>query len=157
MKNRSFSALGLLIAGMVFFILGLLVLIHENTINVVLSQILPNAQAIEVFGIIMQVIGQVLMISGVVNSSSHKFTAKVQSERQMTTASFNQVVQQMQVKWQTDRQALVNGFNQTVAKLEGLIANQRAMAATFTGPSSCKFCGTKLDNGPFCSKCGKAN
>ncbi len=157
MKNRSCSSSGLLAVGIVFFILGLLAILQAGIVMGFLSQILPNAEAIVIFGIIMQFIGQAFVISGVVRSTSNKFMTRIQSERQMTTASFNQAVQQMQIKWQSDKQALVDGFNQNVAKLESLIANQKSALASLPLPSSCKFCGAKISQGHFCPKCGKAN
>ena len=159
MKAKGFSASLFLILGIAFFTFGLLAILGESTVTGILSQILPNAQGIEVFGVIAQFIGQALMISGVMKSASHKFLVTLQSERQMTAASFNQTVQQLQAKWQVDRQTLINGYNQTVAKLDTLIANQKVTTASskLPAPSNCKFCGTRIDQGHFCPKCGKAN
>lgn len=159
MKIKGFSATAFLIAGIAFFIFGLLTIVRESTILGGLSQILPNAQSIEIFGVTAQFLGQALMVFGVMQSTSHKFLASLQAERQITAAGFTQNIQQLQTKLQADRQALIAGYNQTNAKLDALIANQKTMAtpAKIQVPSNCKFCGARIEQGSFCPKCGKAN
>jgi hypothetical protein len=94
MRIKGFSAKAFLITGIMFFILGLLSLLHEATLLNLLSKILPS-QTIDLFGVITMFIGQALMISGVVKSASHKFMENMQFERQLTVAGFTQNLQQL--------------------------------------------------------------
>ncbi len=157
MRIKGFSATAFLITGIMFFILGLLSVLQEATLLNVLSKILPS-QTLELFGVIAIFVGQALMIAGVVKSTSHKFLESMQSERQLTVAGFTQNLQQLQTKLQADRQTFLAGYNQTNAKIDALIANQKAAAAPGRiQPSSCKFCNAEIIEGSFCPECGKAN
>ena len=161
MKFRAISAAFFLIVGLAFFTLGLLVILHESTVVGLISFFVSDTETIEIVGVITLFLGQAVMIFGVVKSTSHKFLSSVEAERQRTVAGVAQNIELLHTKFQADRQAIVAGYNQTIAKIDTLIANQKVMA-TATVPraplsSSCKFCGSKIEPGHFCPKCGKAN
>jgi hypothetical protein len=159
MTKKLSSTTGILIGGIAFFTLGLLVILRLNPVFGLFSQIIPDAQAIEVVGVVVQFLGQALVVFGATKSSSHKLVSSMQIERQNTIAGFAQNIQQLQNRLQTEQQALKTGYTQTMAKLDTLIANQRTgvIPPKVLMPSNCKFCGTRIEHGHFCSQCGKAN
>jgi hypothetical protein len=83
----------------------------------------------------------------------------LQLERQLTVTAFARNIEQMQVKMQNERQSLMESYNQTMSKLDRLIASQRELNSSPQAilPINCKYCGTKVEKGAFCPKCGKAN
>ena len=155
MSKQSFSATGLLIGGFVFFALGLLLILQQNPVSGLFTQITPNIQTIEAAGVIIQFIGQALVVLGVMKSTSHKLISSMQAERQMTMSNITQNMQQIHA----EQQALKTGVVQTMAKLDTLITNQSAATILPKAlmPSNCKFCGTRIEQGYFCPQCGKAN
>ncbi len=159
MKTKSLSGVNFLVVGFALFTFGLLAILHEQTVFNLLSQVLPSAQAVEILGVVLQFLSEGLLFYGVAKSVSSRVLTSVQAERQMTVAGFTQSIQQLQSKLQADRQALITAYNQTVTKLDTLIANQRivTVSSLSTLPASCKFCGSQIDQGHFCPKCGKAN
>ena len=114
MSKQSFSATGLLIGGFVFFALGLLLILQQNPVSGLFTQITPNIQTIEVAGVIVQFIGQALVVLGVMKSTSHKLISSMQAERQMTMSNITQNMQQIHA----EQQALKTGAVQTMAKLD---------------------------------------
>ena len=159
MSKKFSSATYLLVAGLGLFTIGLLVILRLNPFFGWLSQITPDAQVVEVVGVLSQFLGQALVVFGAMRSASHKFVSGMQTERQLTMASFAQNLQQFQAKVQNEQQTLRVGYIQTMAKLDAIIANQKLLAAQPKGSTetNCKFCGTRTLQGQFCSKCGKVN
>jgi hypothetical protein len=159
MTKKLSSTTGILIGGIAFFTLGLFVILRINPIFELFSQIIPDTQTIEAVGVVVQFLGQALVVFGAIKSSSHKLVSIMQIERQNTIAGFAQNIQQLQNRLQTEQQALKTGYTQTMAKLDTLIANQRTavIPPKVLMPSKCKFCGTRIEHGHFCSQCGKAN
>ncbi len=155
MSKGSFSATGLLIGGFVFFAVGLLWILQQNPVSDLLSQVTPNTQTIVVAGVVVQFIGQALVVLGVIKSTSHKLISSMEAERQMTISHITQNMQQIH----TEQQTLKSGYAQTMAKLDTLIAKQTASttAPKPLMPSNCKFCGARIEQGYFCPQCGKAN
>ena len=145
----------MLIGGFAFFIIGLLLILHQDPIFGLFSQITPDIQAINVAGVVVQFMGQALVVFGIIRSTSNKLISSIQTERQITMASIAQKMQQIQ----TEQQALKTGYIQTATKLDTLIANQKSAAFTPIKliPSKCKFCGAQIEQGRFCPQCGKAN
>ena len=148
MKKFSSVTSGLLIGGIILFILGLLMLLQLNPLFNLFSQVIPNAQVIEVIGVIFQFIGQAFVVFGAVRSTSHNLILNMQTERRITMEGFTQNIQQLQNRILIEQQALKNGYTQTSAKVDALIANQKM---------DCKFCGAQIQQSRFCPQCGKAN
>jgi hypothetical protein len=90
-----------LITGIVFFILGLLSVLHQVTLYNILSQVLPDPQAIDLFGIMVQVAGQSLVILSFTKSKSNKEMKDMQAKTQQTTKSFIAKFKQFQISVQT--------------------------------------------------------
>jgi hypothetical protein len=139
MKTNSFSGVNFLIVGLVLFLVGLLMILHQAAVVGFFSQILPDVQAIEISGVIVQFIGQILVIFGVIRLVSTKFYVGIQ----------------------TERQALMVGFTQTMQRIDRIDRLISAQMSTTrieipTAPSNCKFCGTKIQQGRFCPKCNKS-
>lgn len=155
MTKKLSSATGLLIGGFVFFVLGLLLILHQNPLFGWFSQILPDIQSVNVAGVAVQFIGQAFVVFGIMRSTSDKLISHMQNERQITMTGIAQNMQQIQ----TEQQALKTGYLQTITKLDALLANQKSV--TFTSKTSmsakCKFCGAQIETGYFCPQCGKAN
>ena len=131
------SSVSFIVLGITSFVFGLLAILHENSVFVELAQLFSGTQAAEAVGVLLLFAGQGLLVFGVIKLTTSKFSEN----------------------WQSDRQLLTTGYNQTLTRLDTLEANQRIVAASSTKlqTSNCKFCGAKIEQGPFCSACGKAN
>ncbi len=68
MKINSFSGVNFLFVGLILFLVGLLMILHQAAVVGFFSQILPDVQAIEISGVVVQFIGQILVIFGVMIS-----------------------------------------------------------------------------------------
>lgn len=128
--------------------LGLLVILQLNPVFGLFSQITSSVQAVEAVGVVIQFLGQALVVFGVLRLTSHNLISNIQAERQITMDGFNQSIRQIQI-----------GYMQTMAKLDTVIANQKAESTPPKPamPSNCKFCGAQIEQSPFCPQCGKAN
>ena len=138
----------LLIGGVAFFTLGLLVILQLNPVFSLFSQIIPGVKAVEAVGVAVQFLGQALVIFGVLRLTSNNLISSIQAERQIAMDGFAQNMRQLQT-----------GYTQTMAKLDAVIANQKATAIqpkTLT-TSACKYCGAGVGQNRFCLQCGKAN
>ncbi len=158
-KRIVFPPRGLIIVGLVIFVLGLLVILRENPLFSFVSQIVPDAQSALIFGAVIQALGQVLIVFGAMKSNSVKLLSSLQTERQLTLNIVAQNMEQLQSKMQNERQTLMVNYNQTMTKLDRLIAAQKTLTDNphFSQPINCKFCGAKTEQGTFCPNCGKAN
>ena len=149
MKKKLVSApILLLVGGVAFFMLGLLVILQLNPVFGLFSQITSSVQTVEAVGVLVQFLGQALVVFGVLRLTSHNLISNIQAERQITMDGFNQSIRQIQI-----------GYMQTMAKLDTVIANRKA-ASTPPKPlmqSNCTFCGSQIEQSPFCPQCGKAN
>ena len=149
----------LLIGGIAFFTLGLLVILRLDPVFWLFSQIIPDVQVIEVVGVTIQLLGQALVVFGTIHSTAHNLISNMQNERRITMEGFAQNNQQLQNKLLNEQQALKTGYAQVMAKIDALIASQKPVEiqSKTVIPSNCKFCGTRIEQGYFCPKCGKAN
>jgi hypothetical protein len=86
-----------LITGLVLFILGLLSILHQVTLYNILSQVLPDPQAIDFFGIMVQVVGQSLVILSFTKSKSNKEMKGMQAKTQQATECFKEKFKQFQI------------------------------------------------------------
>jgi hypothetical protein len=159
MKARVFPARAYIILGLACLVVGLLIILHENILFGLVSQIAPNAQSVLIFGAVIQSIGQATVVFGFVKFNSNKLLSNIQSERQLTTTAFAKNIEQLQIRIQNERQSLMSSYTQTMSKLDHLIAIQKELnsPAQHLQPISCKFCGTRIEKGTFCPNCGKSN
>jgi len=142
-----FSATWLLIGGAAFT-LGLLVILQLNPVFNLFSQILTNVQVAEAVGVMIQFLGQALVVFASIRLTSHKLISSIQSERQIAMDGFNQNIRLLQT-----------GYLQTMAKLDTVIANQKATVTQPKPlmPSNCRYYGVQIAQSRFCPQCGKAN
>jgi hypothetical protein len=149
----------LLVGGIALFTLGLLIILRLNPLFNLLSQVIPDAAAVEVTGVVTQFVGQALVVFGAMRSTSQGVISSMQTERRITMEGFARNIQQLQNTFLVEQHALKTGYSQTIAKIDALIANQKALEVPMRVPlpSSCKFCGAKIEKGSFCPQCGKAN
>ncbi len=148
-----------IVLGLACFIVGLLIILQENSLFGLVSQIAPTTQSVLVFGAVIQSIGQALVVFGFVKLNSNRLLSNFQFERQLTMSAFAKNVDQLQIRMQNERQSLMASYTQTMSKLDHLIAIQKELNVPplAARPISCKYCGAKIEQGAFCLKCGKAN
>ena len=147
-----------MIGGIALFTLGLLVILRLDPVFWLFSQIIPDVQVIEVVGVTIQLLGQALVVFGAIHSTAHNLISNMQNERRITMEGFAQNNQQLQNRLLNEQQALKTGYTQVMAKIDALIASQKTVEIqSKTVIPNCKFCGTRIDQGYFCPKCGKAN
>ncbi len=156
-KKINSASSGLIIGGVILFMFGLLMILRVNPLLSLFSQVIPDVQVIEVVGVISQFIGQALVVFGAMRSTAHNLISNMQAERRITMEGFNQSVQQFQSKLLSEQQALKTGYTQAMAKIDALMANQKAALPKAVLPSNCKFCGAQIQQSRFCPQCGKAN
>lgn len=149
----------LLLGGIALFTLGLLMILRLNPLFNLLTQIIPDTAAVEVAGVVTQFVGQALVVFGAMRSTSQGLISNMQTERRITMEGFARNIQQLQNTFLIEHQALKIGYSQTMSKVDALIAKQKSLEVPPRAilPSSCKFCGTKIEKGYFCPQCGKAN
>ena len=140
-----------IILGLVCFIIGLLIILPENYLFSSAAQIVPNAESGLILGAVIASIGQAITVFGAVKANSNKFLSNLQSESQLTMATYARNMEQLQLKMQNEHQTLMSNYSQTMSKLDNLLSNKAVL------PISCKFCGTKMEQNHFCPNCGKAN
>jgi hypothetical protein len=85
-------------------------LLQLNPMFNLFSQVIPNAQVIEVIGVIFQFIGQAFVVFGAVRSTSHNLILNMQTERRITMEGFSQNIQRLQNRILIEQQALKNGY-----------------------------------------------
>ena len=149
MNKKIFSAATwLLIGGVACFTVGLLAILQLNPVFGLFSQITSNIRLVEAVGVGIQFLGQALVVFGVLRLNNHNLISSVQAERQIAMDGFAQNIRQLQ-----------SGYMQTMAKLDTVIANQKAAVTPPKPmlPSNCKFCSARLEQSRFCPQCGKAN
>jgi hypothetical protein len=158
--KKKFGATNLLlIGGIALFILGLVMILHLNPLFNFLSQTIPDAQIIDVVGVISQFAGQAMVVFGAMRSTSHNLISNMQTERRITIEGFAKNVQQLEKTLLNEQQALKTGYTQAMAKIDALVENQKTAVTQPKPvlPLNCKFCGTRIQQGSFCPQCGKAN
>jgi hypothetical protein len=159
MKSIIFPPRAYIILGLSCFVIGLLIILQQNSLFSLVSQIAPNTQSVLIFGAVIQSIGQAVIVFGFVKFNSNKLLSNFQVERQVTMNAFARNMDQLLVKMLNERQSLMASYTQTMSKIDHLIAIQKELNAVPQAilPISCKYCGTKIEQSAFCQKCGKAN
>jgi hypothetical protein len=135
-----------LVIGVLFFFLGLLALTHQSNVIGFFSLILPDIQTIELFGVLLQSVGVLLVLYGIMKFVTDELIVKSGKENQAILFSLMQTVERV------DRR--------TTEVVEKLGSIQMANSAPQTQVSTflkCRFCGSKVDQGSsFCPSCGKS-
>lgn len=156
MKRTSFLPKIQIIIGLIFFTLGLLLVLRENTTFSLFSQIFPDTLSTLIFSVILLLAGQTAVIFAVIKLSSSKILTNIETERQLTSLLLRNI-EQIQKRMQNERQTSSAIDNETTGKPGHLEAEQTTASAPQTVlPANCRYCGTQIPNGYFCPKCGKA-
>ena len=156
MKKTKIGSTYYLVLGLIIFPLGLLMLLRVSPIIDLITTIMPGAQTIQIFGLILQFFGEGLICFGIIGAISGKVIANTEYNRQVLAAA--------SVRNSQEQTALVAGFKRNIddqiaqlhAKLNQLQAPRAPVLLTHA-PTKCRFCGAKTQQGSFCASCGKAN
>ncbi len=124
----------LLMVGFILFSFGLLLALHQTIIVEDIMSIIPDSRVVEVVGVLLQVFGAVLVVTGLLMSISSIVAVKLEDERHVLiefTASVERTL------------------NALESKMAGITKASEAQ--------KCKYCGTELVEGDiFCPACGKS-
>jgi hypothetical protein len=144
---KSFSGANFLVVGLGLFLVGLLMILQQSTAVGLFKGILPDIQSIQIAGVAFQFFGEVIVIFGVMKSVSNKFLTNVQTERQAFQMSFSQINDQ-----------IARSLAQINERIDKLFSGQRTdfIVTPTRIVSSCRFCGSEIEKGNFCPKCGKS-
>jgi hypothetical protein len=145
-----------LVLGLIIFPLGLLMLLRVSPIIDLITQLMPGTQTVQIFGLILQFLGEGLICFGIIGAISGKVTANTDYNRQVLVASNVRSTQEQTAFVASFKRSVDDQIAQLHAKLNQLQA-QRAAAPIAQAPSKCRFCGAKIERGSFCLSCGKAN
>jgi hypothetical protein len=146
-----------LVLGLVLFPLGLFMLFGISPIKEAISALMPGAETVQIFGLVLQFLGEGLICFGIVGAISGKVAAHTEYNSQILVATT--------VKSSQEQSAIIAGFKKSVddqiaqlhLKLNQIQAQRATPPAMYQAPSKCKYCGAKITQGPFCPSCGKAN
>jgi len=99
-SQKRLSTMPFLITGIVLLILGLLSVFHQFTLFNILSQVLPDPQAIDLFGIMAQVAGQSIVILSFTKSKSNKKLKETLAKTHSANEGFREKFQHFQISLQ---------------------------------------------------------
>lgn len=129
----------LLILGIIVYELGLSMTLHQQvSLLAFVTNLFPDVQTVELVGILLQLSGGVIIVSGFVSTVSSIVSIELENQRR-------------------------NLVDEILAKLEEKIgkmltrqsSNVTSQVSQIT--RTCRFCGAKLDGGDrFCPSCGKS-
>jgi hypothetical protein len=142
--------------GLILFPAGMLMLFRQPTIINLISNIMPSITTVEIFGLILQFLGEGLICFGIIGAISGKVIANTDYNRQVLVASATRNTQEQTALFATFKKSIDEQVSQLHVKLNQIQA-QRTSASMFHAPSKCRFCGAKIEQGSFCPSCGKAN
>jgi hypothetical protein len=162
MKKAKIGSSYYLAIGLVIFPVGLLMLFGQPTVVSLFSGFM-GAQTLEIFGLILQFFGEGLICFGIIGAVSTKVNSNADYNRQILMATVAKNLQDQAASTNRNIQEHVAGITKNFnGQIESLHAKLNQMqlarvASVSKAPIKCKFCGTKIDQGPFCPSCGKAN
>lgn len=162
MKTTKIGSSYYLAVGIVIFPIGLLMLFGQPAIVSLFSGFM-SAQTLQIFGLILQFFGEGLICFGIISGVSSKVNTNSDYNRQIIMASVSKNVQDQVAVANRNMQEhlaeLTRNFNGQIASLHAKLNEIQPIraAAVSNVPVNCKFCGAKINQGPFCPSCGKAN
>jgi hypothetical protein len=80
--------------GLILFPAGMLMLFRQPTIISLLSNIMPSITTVEIFGLILQFLGEGLICFGIIRAISGKVIANTDYNRQVLVASAARITQE---------------------------------------------------------------
>ena len=156
MKKSKIGSTYYLTIGLIIFPLGLLMLLRVSPVIELVTNIMPGPQTVQIFGLVLQFLGEGLICYGIIGAISGKVIANTEFNRQILVASAVQNTQEQNAHVAAFKTSIDEQINQLHSKLNQIQA-QKTSAYTVKTPSKCRFCGTKIEQGSFCPSCGKAN
>ena len=142
--------------GLILFPAGMLLLFHQPTIISLISNIMPSITTVEIFGLILQFLGEGLICFGIIGAISGKVTASTDYNRQVVVASAIRNTQEQTAQFSAFKKGMEEQVAQLHVKLNQIQA-ARVSETPFKVPPKCRFCGAKIEQGSFCPSCGRAN
>ncbi len=157
MKKTNIGSAYYLALGLIIFPIGTLLLLRQPTFINLMSNLMPDIATIEIFGLILQFLGEGLICFGIIGTISSRVLAATEYNRQILAAGITKNIQE-----QTFVMAgLKRNFEEQIATLQSEIGQFRAHKGSFGNqaalPSNCRFCGSPIMESRFCPRCGKAN
>ena len=162
MNRTKIGSLYYLAVGLVIFPIGLLMLFGQPAIVSLFSGFM-STQTFEIFGLFLQFFGEGLICFGIISGVSSKVNTNSDYNRQIIIASVSKIVQDQVAVANRNMQehlaGLTRNFNGQIASMQAKLNQIQPTRAVPTSnvPVNCRFCGTKINEGPFCPSCGKAN
>ena len=130
--------ISLLVLGLIAHQFGLMITFHQiDLINYIMNN-LPNIQLIELFGVLLQLLGGFFIVSGFIISISNIVSIKLENERRKLMSETRQMFEE---------------------RISGLMARQTLNIDSQVSVThqSCRFCGAELsEKDIFCPACGKS-
>jgi hypothetical protein len=160
MSKRKVGSTYYLVLGLVLFPLGLFMLFGISPIKEAINALMPATETVQIFGLILQFLGEGLICFGIVGAISGKVAATTDNSRQILVANALRSSQEQNVMIAGFKKSVDDQIGQLHAKLNNIQAQvqaQKVAAPAYQALSKCRYCGTKITQGPFCPSCGKAN
>ena len=160
MSKRKVGSTYYLVLGLVLFPLGLFMLFGISPIKEAINTLMPGAETVQIFGLVLQFLGEGLICFGIVGAISGKVAATTDNNRQILVANALRSSQEQNAMIMGFKKSVDDQIGQLHAKLNNIQAQVQAQKVTppaNQAPSKCRYCGTKITQGPFCPSCGKAN
>ncbi len=154
MKKNILSSTRYLVLGLILLPLSLLMLFRVPSFMNLITNIMPASETTDLFGIILLFIGEGTIAYGIISSITSKVVASASQDRIIYTNAINRTMdQQMAIS------ASVRNVENQVAMVNAKLQQMQVTAQQAQyqkGGSKCKFCGSKIGEGPFCPACGRA-
>jgi len=121
--------------GFMAFSFGLLIALHQTIIVEDVMSVIPDSGVVELIGVLLQLFGAVLVVTGLLMSISSIVEIKLENERR-SLIEFTASVER------------------TLSALSSQMAKKTQASET---AQKCKYCGAELVEGNiFCPSCGKS-
>ena len=130
--------------------------LHVSPIIELVTSLMPDAQTIQIFGLILQFLGEGLICYGIICAISDKVIANAEYSRQILIASAFRNTKEQSAQLEALRKSIDEQVSQLNAKLNQ-IQSQETSAKLFKKQPRCRFCDAKIEQESFCPSCGKAN
>jgi len=121
--------------GLIAFSFGLLIALHQTIIINDIMSVIPDIDIVEVIGVLLQVFGAVLVVTGLLMSISSI----------------------VEIKLEDERRSLIE-FTASVERTLNALASQMAKKTQASETAQkCKYCGAEFIEGDiFCPSCGRS-
>jgi len=156
MKKTKIGSTYYLTIGLILFPLGLLTLLQVPPIVDLVTNLMPGAQTVQIFGLILQFLGEGLICYGIIGAISGKVITNTEYNRQILVATAVQNTQEQATQVAAFKASIDQQVAQLHDKLNQIQAKKPSIYAV-RAPSKCRFCGARIEEGSFCPSCGRAN